>query len=76
MHVNNVDPSQIHQSISFSTVIFTTARGDIRHDLIAVLDGETYDFPWRILTGPLNEVTCSTFKHYVSWMIEKDSVTG
>ena len=40
-----------------------------RHDLIAVLDGETNDFPWRILTGPLNEVTCSTFKYYVSWMI-------
>ena len=47
-----------------------------RHDLIAVLDGETNDFPWRILTGPLNEVTCSTFKYYVFWMIDKDTATG
>ena len=46
---------------------------DFRGDLLAVLEEETEDYNWRILTGPLNEVACSTLTYLVKSITEDSS---
>ena len=46
----------------------------LRGDLLAVIDGESSDFSWRILTGPFNEIACTTLYHLVHWIVHKDIV--
>ena len=47
---------------------------DFRGDLLAVLEGETEDYNWRILTCPLNDVACSAFTYLVNSIIADGSV--